>query len=317
MKRALTAVIGVITLIGLTACGQAGSSAEPGKSSTSQGCTTAAPIGSLPGKAGTITIGSANFPESELLADLYGQAMKAQGVTVTFHHNIGARATYLPALEQGSIGMVPEYTGAMLNFLNPDNKTRQPDQVYQELRTWAGCRAMTVTDKAPAEDVDTVTVTRATAKKYKIKTLADLAPIAGKLSIGAPSEFRDSLNGTAGLKRDYNLTFGRFVSLSPSGSITQTALRKGTVDAADIFSTDPSIAKYGYVQLADPKRAFGSENVVPLFRRDVLTQPMADGTNAVSDKLTTAALTELNQQVAQGKQSDAVAEEWLKKNGIV
>jgi osmoprotectant transport system substrate-binding protein len=107
-----------------------------------------------------------------------------------------------------------------------------------------------------------------------------------------------------------------FVALAPTGTITQTALRNGTVDAADIFSTDPAIARYGFVSLKDPHHLFAAQNIVPLFKQDVLTQPMADACNAVSARLTTAALGELDAQVAAGSDPETVAHTWLVAHGL-
>lgn len=109
----------------------------------------------------------------------------------------------------------------------------------------------------------------------------------------------------------YGVTFKRFVALAPTGTITQTALRNGTVDAADIFSTDPAISRYGFVSLNDPHNLFAAQNVVPLFKRDVLSQPMADACNAVSAKLNTAILGELDAQIANGADPAGVARKWL------
>ncbi|MET8331911.1 ABC transporter substrate-binding protein [Streptomyces sp. NPDC005181] len=188
---------------------------------------------------------------------------------------------------------------------------------YDHLRQAAGAQGLTVTAHAPAQDVDTITVTKATADKYHLASIGDLKAVAHRLTLGAPTPTQTRDYGLPALKRVYGVVFRQFVPLAPTRTITQNALRNGTVDAADIFSTAPSIRRYGFVSLKDPKHIFPAENIVPLFRRDVLTQPMADACDAVSAKLTTATLTELNSQVADGAAPAAVATRWLTTTGLV
>jgi osmoprotectant transport system substrate-binding protein len=263
-----------------------------------------------------VTIGSADFPENQLLADIYADALRARGIKVSVHGNIGERPAYLAALDQGSIGAVPEYSGAILDWLDKGNLARTSADVYSQLQSVAANHGLAVTNYAPAQDVDSITVTRATAAKYHLTTISDLQPVAAKLSLGAPAPFETVSYGTPALEKAYGVVFGRFVSLAPSGSITETALREGTVDAADIFSTDPSILKDNFVSLKDPKNIFAAENVVPLFRRDVLTQAMAEAANAVSAKLTTTALIALDARIVGGGDPAAVAKQWVEQQGL-
>jgi osmoprotectant transport system substrate-binding protein len=242
--------------------------------------------------------------------------MRAHGVKVQVHADIGERAAYLTALQEGSLGAVPEYTGAVLDYLSPKDPARAPDDVYGRLRQAAAARGLAVTAHAPAQDADTITVTKATADKYRLRSIGDLKNVAGKLKLGAPAPLQTVSYGVPALRRVYGVRFGRFVPLAPTGTITQTALRNGTVDAADIFSTDPAISRNDFVSLEDPRHVFAAQNVVPLFRDDVLTQPMADACDEVSAKLTTAVLSRLDAQVADGAAPAAVAGGWLSSAGI-
>lgn len=315
MKRIMIAVLGVAAVSVASGCAPAGSSSRDSNADTTSACASATTRdASLPTDPGKITIGSANFPESQLLAYVYGAAFETKGVKVTYHQNIGARAVYIAALEQGEIGMVPEYTGAALDYFDhhSGDSVTAPADVYASLKRTAGCRGLTVTAYARAQDTDTITVTKTTAEKYHLRSVGDLSPVAGSLSLGAPPALQTSSYGTPALAKTYGVRFGRFVSLSPSGTITQTALQKGTVDAADIFSTDPSIEKYGFVSLRDDKHIFAAENVVPLFRDDALTEPMAEIADAVGTKLTTETLAALNAQIAGGASAADVARTWVK-----
>jgi glycine betaine/choline ABC-type transport system substrate-binding protein len=182
---------------------------------------------------------------------------------VRVHANICERATYMAALADGSIGAVPEYSGAILNYLDRTSPEKSSADVYAALEQQAASAGYVVGSYGSAEDVDTLTVTRATAEKYDLSSIEDLAGVAGDLTLGAPAPFQTAPYGTQGLKSVYGATFRRFVSLAPSGSIAQTALDNGTVDVADIFSTDPSLGAHDFVSLEDPENLFGAENVVP------------------------------------------------------
>ncbi|MGN6606485.1 MAG: ABC transporter substrate-binding protein [Jatrophihabitans sp.] len=333
MKRTtLVAVLPVAAMLSLTACGSSGSSGNTGGStpSSTAGSTTAstpatsdtgsssAPAGggSLPSTPGSVTIGSADFPENALLADIYGDAMAAKGVSVTKKLNIGERGVYIAALKDGSIGAIPEYTGSILAYFDSKATAKTPDDVYNALKTAADGQGLAVAKYAAAQDSDTITVTKATADKYKLTSIADLASVASKLTFGAPAQFRTRPDGIPALKSVYGVTFGRFTTLSASGTATVTALKNGTVDAGDIFSTDPSIKANNFVSLQDPKSMFAAQNIVPLFSKKVLTQPMEDAVDAVSAKLDTSTLADLVSQVAGGKDPEAVAKAWLSSVGL-
>jgi len=313
MKRLLAVTTAATCATVLAACGSPGSSsvtdAPAGKATTKAAAT-------LPQRPGSVVIGSADFPENEILADIYADAFRARGVRVSVHPDIGERPAYLAALDQGSIGAVPEYSGAILDWLDKGDPARTPADVYKQLRRVAANHGLVVTNYAPAQDVDTITVTKATAARYHLSTIADLRPVATKLSFGAPAPFLTVSYGAPGLAKAYGVVFGRFVPLAPSGSITDTALRDGTVDAADIFSTDPSILKDDFVPLKDPKNIFAAENIVPLFRRNVLTRPMADAANAVSAKLTTPALIALDAQAVDGADPARIARQWVQRQHL-
>jgi osmoprotectant transport system substrate-binding protein len=308
---ALTALVAIT--ITTAACAASGSSSKPDAPAAS--ATGSSPT-SLPSRPGSVTIGSADFPESELLADIYAGAMRARGVKVSIHANIGERPAYLAALKDGSIGAVPEYSGALLDWLDISATATTPKAVDAQLRMVAAKQGLTVTKYARAQDVDTITVTKATADKYHLSSIGDLRQIAGKLTLGAPAPLLTVPYGVPALKRVYRVVFQRFVPLPAGGTVTQLALRNGTVQAADIFSTDPSIARYRFVSLKDPKRIFAAENVLAVFKQSVLTKPMLAACNAVSARLDTATLRHLDGRVTAGEDPAAVASSWLRTAAI-
>jgi osmoprotectant transport system substrate-binding protein len=319
MKRIymlLAALVGLVLTV--AACGSSGSSNKNSSQAQNTSPTASGSAGAtFPAGNGTITVGSADFPESTLLADIYADAMSAKGNTVSKKLNIGERPAYIAALKDGSIGFIPEYTGSILSFFNTSATEKKPDDVFAALKTAAGSQGLTVLDYAQAQDSDTITVTKATADKYSLKSIADLKADASKLTLGAPAQFKTRADGVPALKSVYGVTFGRFTPVAAGGSITVTALKNGSIDAADIFSTDPSIQANGFVSLEDPDSMFAAQNIAPLAKTSTLTQSMVDACNAVSAKLDTATLAGLVAKVVTDKKDpDAVAKEWLSSVGL-
>jgi osmoprotectant transport system substrate-binding protein len=170
---------------------------------------------------------------------------------------------------------------------------------------------------APAQDSDSVTVTAATAARYHLKSIADLKPYASQLSIGGPPEFKTRVDGLIGLKDNYGLTFKSFVPLDESGPITLAALQKGKVQAADVFTTTPQIISDHLVSLADPKFNFAAQNVIPLVYKPALTPTIEGVLNAISAKLTTSALLQMdNAVITQHANYSTVAAAFLQAAGL-
>jgi osmoprotectant transport system substrate-binding protein len=303
-RRALVALALPVALT-LAACGSSGGGSSSGSSTTA----------SANPSAGSLTIGSADFTESALLADIYADALAAKGVKITKKLNIGERSVYVKALQDGSIDFIPEYNGSILAFLDPKATAKSTPEVTAALPAALGSK-LTALTPAAAQDSDTITVTKATADKYHLTSIADLVPVAGKLTFGAPAAFQTRPDGIPSLKSVYGVTFGTFTALSASGTVTVTSLKNGTIDAADIFSTDPSFAADSFVALTDPKNMFAAQNVTPVVATAKLTPTIRDTLNAVSAKLTTAILADLDTKVGTGD-PDAVAKQWLTSQGLV
>ena len=316
MKRIHLAAVAAAGALVLAACGSSGSSAKTSSNTPPPGGASTPASTALPAAPGSVTVGSAAFQENELLADIYADAMAAKGVDVKKHLNIGERSLYLQALGDGSIGMVPEYSGSILYNLDTGATAKSSDDVYAALQQVAASNGYVVTQYSQAQDSDTISVTKETADKYHLTSIADLAPVAGNLTLGAPAQFRTRPDGVPALKSVYGVVFGNFTPTEAGGTVTLNALKNGSIDAADIFSTDPAIPDNNLVPLADPKNMFAAQNVVPLFAKDVLTQPMKDACDAVSAKLDTATLTELVSKVYAGQSADKVAQAWLSQEGL-
>jgi len=165
---------------------------------------------------------------------------QAKGVNVTKKLSIGSREAYFPGLQDGSIDLIPEYTGVLLQYLNKSATETEPDAVYAALQK-ALPGTLTVLEKSSAEDKDAVVVTKDTATKYNATSIADLAANCGQLTFGGPPEFKTRPDGIPGLQKTYNCTFKDYKALDAGGPLTVAALKNGDVQAADIFSTDASI----------------------------------------------------------------------------
>jgi osmoprotectant transport system substrate-binding protein len=302
MKRTKSALVGVAAALALLSAGCGGG--DPTQPDTG---------GAAPGD--TIVVGSANFPENALLAEIYAGALKAKGVKVSTKLNIGSREAYFPGLLDGSIDLIPEYTGVLLQYVDKSASQTSSDAVYSALQT-AVPKQLMVLDKSSAEDKDAVVVTQATASKYHLKSIADLKPVASNLTFGGPPEFKTRPDGIPGLQENYGVTFGSYRSLDTGGPQTVAALKNGQVDAADLFTTDPSITENHFVVLDDPKNNFAAQNVVPLINKSKASDTVTSALNAVSAKLDTQTLTDLLKKVYATEDPAGVAKDWLSSAGL-
>ena len=211
--------------------------------------------GSVSGDLKSIIVGSADFPESKIIAEIYAQALEANGFTVARQFGIGSRETYIPAVRDHSIDLIPEYTGNLLQYFDEKTTVTTPEAVELALfRAMPG--DLSILTPSPAEDKDTVAVSQETAQRWNLKTIADLAAHSPEVKFGAPSEFLNRTEGLPGLKENYGLDISpnNFVAISDGGGpATVRALVDGTVTAADIFSTSPAIPENNLVVLEDPE----------------------------------------------------------------
>lgn len=262
------------------ACGSGGSSKAAAKGTTS-----------------SITIGSANFAENEVLADIYAGALRKAGVNVNTKLNLGAREIYEPALESGQIDMVPEYVGNYLVFLDPSAPAMTLSQTVAKLKSVAAAKGLTVTDPSPATDADATAVTKATAAKDHLKNISDLKSYASQMVFGGPPECKTRITCLAGLEQIYGLHFKDFKALDAGGPLTKAALSNGDIQVARIFSSDEAIQLKGYVVLNDDKHFQLAGNIIPVIRTGKATANIVDVLNKVSAALNTTELQNLNKMV--------------------
>jgi osmoprotectant transport system substrate-binding protein len=310
VQRGVLAGVAVSAALTLAACGSSSSTSASGGGSSSNPL---APTASN----GTVVIGSANFPENELLAEIYSQALQGAGVKVTDKFNIGAREVYYPEVQKGAITVIPEYNGALLTTsVDTTSHAATTAQVNAALMAKLPA-SLEILNSSTAQDKDSVTVTQAFATAHHLTSIAQLGPVAKTMVIGGPPEFKTRANGLVGLKNNYGLTFKSFSPLDESGPISLAALVDGKVQAADIFTTTPQIITDHLVALADPKFNFAAQNVTPLVYKKGVSSTTVNTLNEISAKLTTAALLAMDKAVVlDHAQYLAVADGWLKAVGM-
>ncbi len=276
--------------------------------------------GEISGDLKSIVVGSADFPESKIIAEIYAQALEANGFTVGRQYGIGSRETYIPAVRDHSIDLIPEYTGSLLQYFDSQTDVTTPNDVLLALfRVLPG--DLSILNPSPAEDKDTVAVSSETAQRWNLKTIGDLAAHSPEVKFGAPSEFLNRSEGMPGLKENYGLDVPEknFVAISDGGGpATVRALTGGTVTAANIFSTSPAIKQNNLVVLEDPKNNFPAANVVPLVSSQKKSDQLKTVLDAVSAKLTTDDLIRLNTETTgnSGINPDEAAQNWVRDNGF-
>ena len=222
IRRTSAVALLAVSILGLTACG---SSNDPLASDTPPASSSASG-----GSGGPIVVGGANFSESTLLAEIYAGALRAKGVDASTKLNIGSREIYLRALEDNSVQVFPEYTGALAFNYDKDYTGTDPDEVYQHVQEVLP-DSLVVLDKSAAEDNDSMVVTKETAAEKNLKTVDDLKAVAGDLTLTAPPEFKERPQGIPGLEKTYGITFKSFRPLTGQGIVQ--ALKNGQADVGE------------------------------------------------------------------------------------
>jgi osmoprotectant transport system substrate-binding protein len=282
-----------------------------------------APAG-RPGSAygGAVVVASFNFPESELLAAIYGLAIRHAGIPVRFELGLGPRELVQPALEQGFVDLVPEYLGTALTSLWPHAKVAMSDPVAvrHTLARAFGRWHVQVLAPAAAQDQNGVVVTRAAAARMHLRTVSDLRSAAGRLTLGGTPECPHRPYCLPGLRGVYGLRFAGFLPLDTEGQRV-TALQEGVVNVAVLFTTDGNLATGDLALLADNRHLQPAENVVPVITDSAMArygERLARAVNAVSAALTSKALLFLNWRIeVAGNSVLAEARGWLERRGLL
>ncbi|QCY47303.1 Osmoprotectant transport system substrate-binding protein [Glutamicibacter creatinolyticus] len=297
-KMIRTGIIGLAAMFALAGCGS-GDPLDSGESPAS-------------GKGEPIVIGSQDYYSSEIISEVYAQALEAEGYSVDRQFRIGQREVYVPELESGDIDLFPEYTGPLLQYWEPDTEARLSDDVYESLKK-AAPEGLRVLEQSPATDQDSYTVTKEFAERWGVETIDDLAKVTEPMTMGANSEAEERPNGPKGLKETYGVDVG-FTPIEDSGGpLTVKALNDGSIQLAIIYTADPTIAQNKLVSIKDTKGLFLASHVVPL-ASDNVDQGAEDVINKVSAAMQPEDLLNMNRRsVADQLPASEIAREWLRK----
>ncbi len=266
---------------------------------------------------GTITVAGFDFPESSILAQLYGQALAHDGYTVNYKLRLGKREVVAPAIGNGQIDLYPGYAATDLEYYNKAAGEASGDvnATVQKLNSRLQPLGLAALTPSAAVDQNAFAVTKATAQKYNLAKLSDLAPVAGQLVLGAGPECPTRPFCQPGLERVYGLHFKSFKALDTDGPATRAAFANGTIQVGLVFSSDSDLNKLGLVVLQDDKHLENADNVVPIIRTQVATDEVKKVLDKISANLTTDQLVTLNGQVElQHQDADAVARAYLQQH---
>ncbi|MEO6867361.1 MAG: glycine betaine ABC transporter substrate-binding protein [Gaiellales bacterium] len=268
-----------------------------------------------------VRVGSKDFTEQYVLGELYAQALEARGFPVERHLGLGATAVADAAVRAGRIDFYPEYTGTSYTaVLGKSVKPgMQASATWRAVRDGYRKRGMRVLNATPFSNGNAIVVTQATADKYHLHTLTDLAKVSSKLSFGAIPGFTSRVDGMPLLQKVYGMQFGSVNSYQDS--LKYAALADGKVDAVYGFETDGPIAARHLVTLTDNKHAWPAYQAAPILSDKFAASVGPDFTatiNNVSSLLDAATMRRLNADVDQnGKEPEAVAHAFLLQHDLV
>ena len=311
------AVVVALVLVGTAACGSTSRTTTAfTPTAAGAGPKTAAPGAGKP----PVTLGTKNFTEEFILGQLYAQALRAKGYSVTLKSNLGASELMARKLASSEIDGYPEYTGTILSvFAHDVRRPASAPDAYQLAANYERHHGAALLAMAPAADTDVVITNPTYAIDHHLSSLADLTKLGSSAVLAGPPEFRTRFNGLVGLGQVYGVRTIRFLPMK-IGSQYQ-ALADGRARLAVAFTTDGNLTQAGFTLLSDPKNIFGFQNVTFVVRRNVLAQEgpaFARTIDAVSARLSTEALRLMNAAVALDQQSPAaVARQFLGANGLL
>jgi osmoprotectant transport system substrate-binding protein len=252
---------------------------------------------------------------------MYAGAIRAAGIPVRLMASAGPREILEPALHRGLVELLPEYAGTAVQFLSAGDVPASSDAVLTHRDLVRELRGTGVVALSPAraQDANTLVVTSATARRYDLQTVSDLAPVASRFVFGGPPECPQRPLCLVGYARTYQLQFGTFVPLDVGGPLTVQALVSNEIDVGLLFTTDPAVGERDLVRLRDDRGLQPAENVTPLIRAETLERfgtPLREAIDAVSARLTTSVLVALNGRLLAGGSPSRVAAEWLAQEGL-
>ncbi len=271
--------------------------------------------GDGPADGPTIVVSSFNFPESEILGEIYAQALESAGYPVERMLNLGSRELIYPELLGGDIDLLPEYLGSALVVWFGQDSPLGIEAAFTALTEAFAPEGVSVLEPAPAENNQAFVVASAFAEANAVSTLGDLADL-GPLTFSGPPECEDRDTCYRGLVNTYGLEDLEFVS-NQEAAARLASLDEGDSDLILLFSTDAPLAGDAYVVLADDAGMLPPENITPVLRTEVLNaygDELAGLLEDITSRITTDALQSMNAQASEGLSAAEIAAAWLSDN---
>ena len=265
-----------------------------------------------------VRVGSKNFTEQFVLAEIYAQALEAAGIKTEKKLNLGGTLIAQKAMEEKQIDFYPEYTGTMLLAVLKAEPMTDPKAVYDKVKEAYAKMGFVLLNQSNLNNGYSMVVRPETAQKYKLETLSDLTKVAKELKIGAGPEFRDRKDGLPGLKDKYGMVFGE--DLQMAIGLRYQALKSDQVQVVNGYSTDGMISALKLKRLRDDKSLWPPYFVVPVIRREALeaNPKVGEVLNRVSALLDETTMAQMNLQVDGDKlEPRDVARDFLKTKGLV
>ena len=318
--RVLLAALAALALtLGIAACGSSNSTTSGEEGGT------AGTIKSNPenGKV-SLTIGSKNFPEQEILGEIYAQALTAAGYKVKSALNLGSETVALKAVKTGQISGYPEYAStALTSFfgLEPEEVPSDATEAWEKANEEFEKEGLVAFEPTPFASANAVGTLRKTAEKYGLKTVSDLEGVSEKLSLYGSPECRQRIDCLAGLEKLYGLKFKSFTPVDIG--LRYTVLEKGQADLSILFTTDPQLSaeKEKFVILEDDKHVFPAGNVIFVTTQKVAEEAGPDYEKTIlqaQEGLTLKVMQELDARVELEKETpEAAAKAYLESAELI
>jgi osmoprotectant transport system substrate-binding protein len=327
MRTPRVLAAGLTVLVLVAACSTGGGATQSPSSSTGGGASQPAsqPASAPASEAAKapIKIGSDNFYESKLVAEIYAQVLENAGYTVERKFGLGSRQERIPAMDSGQVDLVPEYVGSGLGFYDKSKISGDGQKNADALQEALKAKNITVLAIAPGTDTNAFAVRADTASTMSLSKMSDLAAHQDQLKWGLPSDC-DTNPLCAGALKDYGINYPpkQRTALGACDVPMAQALQGKAIDVAEFCSTQPAIAQFGFVVLEDDKQTQPAENHAPLVRDDDLAKVDKDAfsklLNDASAKITTEELTKMGVEVAVNQKDVAeVAKAFLQAQGLI
>jgi osmoprotectant transport system substrate-binding protein len=265
-----------------------------------------------------VRVGSKNFTEQFVLAEIYAQALEAAGIKTEKKLNLGGTLIAQKAMEEKQIDFYPEYTGTMLLAVLKQEPMTDAKAVYDKVKDAYAKMGFVVLNQSNLNNGYVMVVRADTAQKLKLETLSDLAKAAKDLKVGAGPEFRDRKDGLPGLKAKYDMVFGE--DLQMAIGLRYQALKNDQIQVVNGYSTDGMISALKLKRLRDDKSLWPPYFVVPVIRKEALdaNPKIGEVLNRVSALLDETSMAQMNYQVDGDKlEPKDVARDFLKAKGLV